>query len=375
MEIKQLPTKTKHNTIYENLCGKIARGEFSPGQQIPTEMELSKKFKTARPTVNKALKMLEKNGLIYRVQGSGTYVSENDRINETKCYSILMPWLFGQKIYDHGIFDTIVSNITHQGFLGGYSLVMPGAVQQITPDNFSEHCSTLVKELVAKGVSGVIYMSPEKGILSEDAPEQLAETFFNEGIAVVLLDHDLYDYPKRSKFDLVGVCNEHGAYTATEHLINNGCKKIDFITTPSVSPTIKARKRGYLDALRQNGLTADPKRIKEITIEKSIDILNIIKENDTKALVCVNDKLAAFIMRNVLDSGYKVPEDIKMVGFDDNPIAEHLPVPLTTVKQPIEAISRESIKMLVDRIENPKLPAKDVLFTTELIIRKSCGTK
>lgn len=376
MDIKtrKIPFKAKHNVIYENLCGRICKGEFCPGDRIPTEMELSQTFGTTRPTVNKALKQLEQNGLIYRRQGSGSFVSDSKGPDKAKTYSVLMPWLFGRKVFDHGIFDTIVSNIAHQGFLSGYSLVIAGSVQEVDPNDYPKHRDMLIKELADKGVSGVIYMPPAKGIQSAESPADVAEGFHSKGIAVVLLDHDFYEYPRRSRFDLVDVKNRHGAYLATEHLIKAGCKNIHFVTPLFVSPPIKARKDGFCDALSQYNISGGPQRIHEIDPDNSSAMVEAIKKDGIDGLVCVNDILAAQVMRSLLAAGIQIPDDVKMVGFDNNPIAEHLPVPLTTMKQPIESLSRESIKILIERIENPNMPTKDVSFSTELIIRQSCGT-
>lgn len=103
--------------------------------------------------------------------------------------------------------------------------------------------------------------------------------------------------------------------------------------------------------------------------------LAIADHSAIDALVCINDGLAALVMRSCQSQGLRIPEDIKIVGFDDSPIAPFLSVPLTTVRQPVKYIAQEAFRAMLSRLDDPDMPARDILITAELIVRESCGAK
>ena len=80
-------------------------------------------------------------------------------------------------------------------------------------------------------------------------------------------------------------------------------------------------------------------------------------------------------MHTLISMGKKIPEDIRMVGFDDVKYARLLPVPLTTQRQPCKDLGRLALEVMLDRIANPDLPPRDILLGCQLIVRQSCGAR
>ena len=80
-------------------------------------------------------------------------------------------------------------------------------------------------------------------------------------------------------------------------------------------------------------------------------------------------------MQTLLAQGVRIPEDVRIVGIDDVSYAKLLPVPLTTVRQPCRTIGETALRVMLERIELPKLPARNVLLDCSLVIRKSCGAQ
>jgi DNA-binding LacI/PurR family transcriptional regulator len=161
----------------------------------------------------------------------------------------------------------------------------------------------------------------------------------------------------------------------TEHLIKAGAKKIAFFARPNSAPTVDARIAGYREALQsleiQSGIglviigeASDPKFVK-----------GVLKKERPDAFVCANDHTAGILMQNLLSIGQKIPEDIRIVGFDDVKYARLLPVPLTTQHQPCRDIGRVALGIMLERIANPDLPVRDVLLGCELMVRQSCGAQ
>jgi GntR family transcriptional regulator, arabinose operon transcriptional repressor len=93
-----------------------------------------------------------------------------------------------------------------------------------------------------------------------------------------------------------------------------------------------------------------------------------------EAIVCANDFIAARVMASLASMGVRVPQEMRIVGIDDVKYASLLPVPLTTQHQNCADIGATAMATMLQRIENPNFPTRDVLLQTHTVIRKSCGT-
>jgi GntR family transcriptional regulator, arabinose operon transcriptional repressor len=138
--------------------------------------------------------------------------------------------------------------------------------------------------------------------------------------------------------------------------------------------TIRARFAGYRDALTAHGLSVGKGMPAYLPEEDTADE-DAGATEEAEAFVCLNDRMAAELMRAYLSRGIRVPEDIRIVGIDDVKYAALLPAPLTTVRQPCRAIGEAALRMMLDRIDRPHAPARDILLDGELVVRESCGAR
>src|SRR5437867_2802661 len=99
----------------------------------------------------------------------------------------------------------------------------------------------------------------------------------------------------------------------------------------------------------------------------------MLRDYRPDGIVCSNDYTAAQLMRTLESLAIKVPGDIKMAGFDDVKYASLLPVPLTTIHQPCAELGATAVRVMVDRLNNPTLPARDLLLDFKLVVRDSSG--
>jgi DNA-binding LacI/PurR family transcriptional regulator len=183
-------------------------------------------------------------------------------------------------------------------------------------------------------------------------------------------------YPNRSRHDLVGVDNRRAAYMATEHLLRLGAPRVSFLAHAGGAPTVEARVAGFREALLANGLklkSGPVCRVDAITEESIRPLLNHGSRGD--GFVCANDRTAGQLMRVLLAAGYRIPQDIRIVGIDDVEYASLLPVPLTTVHQPCREIGEAAMEAMLVRIERPSAPVRDVLIDCRLVVRESSGVK
>ena len=388
MELMNMDEKTthrpiKHKLIYDQICDNILKGTYKPGQKLPTENELAEYYSTSRPTIGRAMRELQQKGLIVRYQGQGTFVKDAPTSDAHCSFGVLVHWQIqpeDPKVAT--IFGSIVPEILKFSSQSNYSLLLNDLPEDINT-NPVERAQKIVKKLVDANVAGVFF-TPLELVDNQIANENIAKSFDDAGIALVLLDRDLTDNYHRSKYDVISINNEQAAMVLVSHLVNQGCNKIDFIHGPVLSTAVDDRIRGYHFALEEHDLEVAKERVHAFDSKLLANdpghpvaarILENIKSGNVDALVCVNDSTAVDIMLYLMTNGVKIPKEVKIVGFDDLPISQSLPVPLTTMRQPVEALAYEAVRTMLNRLDKPELPARDIFLKTDLVVRKSCGSK
>ncbi len=357
----------KYRQIFERLQKDISSGYYKPGKRLPSEAELVRRFKASRMTVFRAMRELQALGLITRRVGSGTFVSQHST-NGSRVFGLLIPEL-GQT----EIFEAICKGMMEAQEAMHHSLLWGNTV---APEQDKERAAeALCENYISSKVSGVFFAPVEFSTTRDQANHRIVAALDKAGIPVVLLDRCLEPYPQRSRYDLVGIDNRRTGYLATEHLIKAGAKRIAFIARPNSAPTVDARMAGYREALLLLGsqIRSDLVCIGDVSDTKFIK--SILKKQKPDAFVCANDLTAGHLMHSLISLGVRIPDDIRIVGIDDVKYARLLPVPLTTLHQPCRDIGRIAMAVMLDRIENPDLPSRDVLLSCQLIVRKSCGSK
>ena len=375
----------KHQSIYNALCRDILKGVYKPGQKLPTGKELSKHFHASRPTISRAMRELQHKGLIVRRRGQGTFVRQDSTVAQ-KSLGILVHWQIWpdshQVKHMTTIFGLMIPEMLRVASQFKYSLLLNDIPEDVVDP--IERAQKICQYLVDSRVAGVFFTPLELTKDANSINEEIAAMLDSAGIAIVLLDRDINDSYHRSKYDIVGINNEHSALILTHHLIELGCRKIDFVSGPSHTTSIVERIRGYRAALEENNILYNEKQVHSFyskdlynadTEEIGQEMILRVKENQTEAFVCVNDDTAGDMINFFLRNGIRVPEDIRIVGFDDLPTNQYLPVSLTTVRQSVKALAVESIRTMLNRIEHPEELAREIMVNTELVVRDSCGSK
>jgi DNA-binding LacI/PurR family transcriptional regulator len=157
---------------------------------------------------------------------------------------------------------------------------------------------------------------------------------------------------------------------ATEHLLKTGCRKLCFVTSRSASSSVADRQAGFQQAITDNGVQAISPAHFDLENE-SMDFRRWVRLGKPLGIVCVNDQVAGRVLHLTTLWKLSVPEDLRLTGIDDVGYASILPVPLTTVKQPIEQIGQTALQLMLERIHSPDRPTREVLLDGELIVRAS----
>lgn len=162
-----------------------------------------------------------------------------------------------------------------------------------------------------------------------------------------------------------------GGYLATRHLLDLGHCRIALVAGPDYATSALGRRAGYEDALREAGLSVDPRLIlpSAFSMESGEDAGRRLVELDPRpsAVFAINDNTAVGLLSAVQRAGLRIPHDLSVVGYNDIPLAARLPVPLTTVRVPFDAIAEAAVDLLID-IE-AGVPASTRCFAPTLIPR------
>lgn len=222
-----------------------------------------------------------------------------------------------------------------------------------------------INTLLERQVDGLILVG---GLVADDTLEQIAA---QKPLVLVARQSDaLAD-------QCIRVDNFKGAYAATQHLIEMGHRHIAHITTPEASRVaaddVSQRLAGYRQALDDAGVMFDPQLIVEGNLLLQSGVLAVerllMQKRPFSAIFAANDQMAFGARLALFRRGFRVPEDVSLVGFDDHYSAAYAIPPLTTVRQPAIELGHAAVTAILDLIDDnpPTIP----LFDPTLMIRES----
>ncbi len=356
---------TKHERVRRAIAADIESGRWGPGDRLPSEAELVERFGVSRITAGRAMRDLQEAGVVDRRPGSGTYVSSV--VSESGLsFGLLIP-----DLGETEIFEPICQGMMASRLARRHALVWG------SPSGGSggreERAWHLCRQYVERGLSGVFFAPLELVPAKDEINRRISRELESAGIPVVLLDRTVTPYPERGPHDLVGIDNRRAGYVMTEHLIRGGARRIAFVGVPDAAATVGAREAGYREALYRADLMIDASLARRLDPTDRPEVERLLAEAAPDGIVCANDRTAARLMHTLLELGHDVPGDVRMVGIDDLEYAELLPVPLTTYRQPTRQIGAEALAVMLERVERPDLPIRDILLHGEMVVRRSSG--
>lgn len=271
-----------------------------------------------------------------------------------------------QKSHSIGLFLTSISNGTSSSFLAD---TIKGVNSMITNeynlfirgiDDYEDYTS-----INSQRFDGIILMSQS---VSDNS---FIYHVLQKKIPLVVLNREV----EETSIPNVLSNDTEGARMAVEYLITNGHHDIAIIEgTPSFKSS-HMRKEGYLQALMEAGIPIK----KEYSISGNYDMESgsqameqlLSLTSPPTAVFCSNDDMAIGAMNTVFARGLSVPNNISIVGFDDSGFSQYTTPRLTTVKRPVEEISRVGVERLLSLIGRKEEEVERTFMKTELIVRDS----
>ena len=225
---------------------------------------------------------------------------------------------------------------------------------------------SLTKELMRIGVAGIIV-----SLASETKQFDHFHEIKKSGIPLVFFNRSCDEV----EADKVIIDNFKAAYDATKHLLSIGCKKIAFIGGPNILQISNSRLLGYKKALVDANIPVKYQGIEHCNFtresEMSIARKILYAPNYPDGILAFSDQIAINVMLAAKERGLKIPEEVSIIGFNNEPVGELLEPSLTSIDQPSFNMGIEAAKLIFKRINNPKSDFTKKVLKSQLIIRNS----
>ena len=339
---------------------------LTPNERIPSRNELIKEYKVTRTTIDRAISELIGEGYLYSRDGSGTYVSENSTYAYRQSDSGIASW---------GVILPNIMHDTYPGILRGVEDIANKYGRNTVicnTDNDMEKQANYIYKLIDSGVEGIVIV-PAISVESDLRPFKMLQEknvpfiFCNRGVVGI-------EAPEVTSNSF------YGGYIATKHLIEQGFRKIAYISRPMYSVSIE-RYQGYASALEEAGIELSDDYVffeESIHDEKpgyEITKMLIDRKPLVDAIFCFNDVLAKGAYEALTEAGIKVGTDIGLVGYDNTNICENLAVKLTSVKFKTYEIGTKAAELLFSIANGEKIQKnKIVVLQPKLVVRESSGS-
>ncbi|GHM99509.1 LacI family transcriptional regulator [Cytophagales bacterium WSM2-2] len=293
--------------------------------------------------------------LVEQLNYHPNFAAKSLRTNKTNTLGVVVP-----EIVMH-FFSNTLSGIQEYAALHDYNIIVCQSMESARMEE------TNIQKLLANRVDGLI-ISLAIDTENVDYLRQLVD----RNIPVLLFDR-VSDDLEVSK---VVVDDSAASFRAVEYLISTGCHRIAYIGGPKKLYVSREREMGYVRALEKNQLRIDQelivhcKNLHTDPCEVTKHLLELREIPD--AIFCMNDPIAIQVMQVLKEKQVRVPDDISVIGFTNEPVSSFIEPSLTTISQPSFEMGRVAASLIIDQLKKPQVykPTTRVL-ETNFIIRNS----
>jgi DNA-binding LacI/PurR family transcriptional regulator len=345
------PKTHKYVSIMDRIRESIRTGELV--DKLPGERVLADQLEVSYMTVRKAIAELVEEGILYKSGTKGTFVGH--RKNNSKATGNL--GFFLDEAIDEGIsspyYSLIFRSLEEEVTQSGYNMLFFSDFDDLNP----------LKN--TKKVDGV-FISCFPRI--EDRIQEIKKY-----IPIVLLDNIASD----KSIPSVTIDNFNSCSHSVEYLLSLGHRRIGFVSGLLDSDVCKDRLLGYKNALARFGLKDDRTLVFKGDYscesgERAGKYFVSLPQPPT-AVMCANDSMAIGAMKVIQEHGFRIPDEISVIGFDDILMASKVFPALTTNAAPIEEMARTAVEVLLAEMKGVNTDFRHVILEAKLVKRDSCA--
>ncbi|KWW18689.1 hypothetical protein AS888_06900 [Peribacillus simplex] len=335
-----------YEKVYQSLKKDIKEGKYKPGDRIPSEKELSDIFEISRITSKRALGKLVEDGVVYRTQGKGTFVSEAGS-NKTNLAHVRKP-LFG-------LIMTTFDDSHSFRLISGIESASDEKCMVILKQTFgsAEKEENIIKELLDFGVDGLIIYPAQAEHYSSEILKMVVDQF-----PLVLIDRSF----KGVAATAISTDNVQAAKLGMEHLFDLGHEHIGVLSPTTIATTtIEDRFAGIVQAFSERNVRVNRElwftEIKstlptpEATCEQDIELIKtyLKAHTDITALFTIEYNIAKLAQKAIEQMGLRIPEDISILCFDE-PENNWDSLTFTHLQQKAKTIGETAVRRLLEMI-------------------------
>nr|WP_255720888.1 LacI family DNA-binding transcriptional regulator [Spirosoma oryzicola] len=284
-------------------------------------------------------------------------LAKNLAKSRTRTIGVIVPNL------SYYFFSAMLNSIEESALQAGYSVL----VCQTNESYLRE--ITNIQNLMRSQVEGFIIS------LSRDTDNyEHVERLARKHIPLVLFDR----HAESIDASKVIVDNQAAAFKATEHLIENGCRRIGFLAGPPQLLLSNQRVAGYREALAKHGLSVGDQYVvhcdytHENTIMQTLTLMSLPQPPD--GVVMISDRVAFPAMYAMNQKGLRIPQDVAVVSFNNEPVSAFFSPALSSISQPIQEMGSETVRLLINQLDaSDDMPVvkETKIMETQLIVRAS----
>lgn len=248
---------------------------------------------------------------------------------------------------ENPFFSSLAKYIEQTAMQYGYAVVTSN-----TDDDCEKTCKYL-RFFSDRQVDGIILVQSD--FHSPQDTDKIFQLIADSYIPIVLVDRVFEGH----ELPAVLVDQQRIGYLATQHLLEQGHRRIGCITGPLGIYSTKERLMGYKKAMEEYGLEYNSSLIYQgkYDIRTGEEAAPFLLGKKVSAVFCFADYIAFGVYRELRNLNRNIPEDLSVVGVDDTILADIIQPPLTTVEQPVQKIAKLAVKQIVERINHPDLDA------------------
>ena len=287
-------------------------------------------------------------------------IASNLRNSKTNTIGIVVP------LINRHFFSTFISGVEDVAFNAGYNVIISQSNDLLAKEK------KIVYSLFSNRVDGLI-----ASLSMQTDDFEHFELFTTKNIPLVFFDRVV---PELQAHKIV-VDDFAVGMKATQHLVDQGYKRIAHLAGPTVLNTYRARMEGYVEALRKNHLPVVEEliiynRLTRMDGQEAIKHL-LCLDNPPDAVFCGNDTSALSMIVYLKKIDIRIPEEFGIIGFSNEPFSEVVTPSISTLKQPAFEMGLKAAELLIHEIENKGLSKnyQTITMPTELVIRESSFRK
>ena len=329
----------------------------------PTIHDIARELNISASTVSRALndnprisiKTKEKIKAVAKSLGyQPNTLASNLRNKKSNTIGIVVP------LINRHFFSSVISGAEDVAFKAGYNVVISQS------NDLAAKEISIVQSMFSNRVDGLII-----SIAMQTNSFEHLKIFGRKNIPLVFFDRVVPEI----ETDKIVVDDFAGGFRVTQHLIDQGYQRIGHLAGPQNLMTYFDRKNGYIEALRKNNIPYDESLvvINSLTSDEGIAAVDhlINLPNSPDAIFCGNDTTALSVMIYLRDKGIRIPQDIGIVGFSNEPFSRVVSPSISTIAQPGFEMGQKAAELIIRKIENKERTFQTIILPTELIIRES----